>query len=496
MGGRTRGSFAAAIAVVQLLGAAAMAASPSIRLRTCLGEPATHVGTPGDDHIVGTSGRDVIVGGGGEDFIRGGDGRDRICGGSGIDTLDGRYGDDVVNGGLDEDRILGGPGDDLLLGGPGLDHMDGDAGNDTLVGGPEGDLMFGGDGRSDDDFLFGGGGNDSIDGGIGGRDEIYGGPDDDFLRNGLVSYEFSPERVVVDLATTADRQSIGEGSDRITDPEGIVGSAFDDWIFDDDGSRSLDGLGGNDVIRAGGGDDRVDGGPGSDELDGGPGSDAVSFEESPAGVTASLLDGRATGAGDDTLAGFENVEGSFFDDHITGDDGPNELEGSFGVNTVLALGGDDRVRGAQHGNAGDGRDHCSDPSIEGCESFGPIDSPYPYPSLDRPRHLEDVHRLGTIGGGIGGGLGQPDEDGIVVFIRRTTPGGCSWWDGDRRRFVRGGCGTPLWSFIRGDAEEWSLHVDAQLAPGRYLLRVDWPDGERDWACGGLYAPMCVELDVR
>ena len=48
---------------------------------TCFGEPATIVGTSGDDNLTGTANNDVIVGLAGDDFIDGLDGDDKLCGG-------------------------------------------------------------------------------------------------------------------------------------------------------------------------------------------------------------------------------------------------------------------------------------------------------------------------------------------------------------------------------------------------------------------------------
>jgi hypothetical protein len=72
---------------------------------TCLGKPATKVGTGAANTINGGSGADVIVGLGGND------------------TIDGRGGKDI---------ICGGAGNDRLTGGPALDRLDGGDGSDTL----------------------------------------------------------------------------------------------------------------------------------------------------------------------------------------------------------------------------------------------------------------------------------------------------------------------------------------------------------------------------
>ena len=161
---------------------------------TCFGEPATVVGTPGDDELQG----DVVVGLAGVDDLGG----RLVCGGK-----DG----DLFLSGL---RVNGGPGDDqeiqlhssgdLAIGGPGNDRFeDRNRGGQPLQvwrGGPGGDRFTGGGGDKDvfyggagDDatgagepnwpavlIQYGGEGNDYLGGGVG-KDKIYGGPGDDSL---------------------------------------------------------------------------------------------------------------------------------------------------------------------------------------------------------------------------------------------------------------------------------------------------------------------------
>lgn len=137
---------------------------------TCFGQPATLIGTNGDDRLEGTSGNDVIVGLRGNDYIIGGGGDDLICGDSGRDLLDGGPGRDQVDGGVDDDMLYGSGGDDLLLGGSGNDRMNGGddqdaahggSGIDQISGGNGNDLLTGGD---DDDRVSGGSGDDRING--------------------------------------------------------------------------------------------------------------------------------------------------------------------------------------------------------------------------------------------------------------------------------------------------------------------------------------------
>ena len=115
----------------------------------------------------------------------------------------------------------------------------------------------------------------------------------------------------------------------------LVGTADDD---------ALNGLEGNDTLRAGAGYDNLDGGLGDDLLDGGADSDWVFYTQAPGPVTVNLGTGRASGAfGNDSLIGIENVDGSGFDDVLTGDAGNNTLNGRAGNDTLVGGAGVDTV---------------------------------------------------------------------------------------------------------------------------------------------------------
>ena len=125
-----------------------------------------------------------------------------------------------------------------------------------------------------------------------------------------------------------DRICGGNGDDRI-----VAGGGRFDVLFGESGDDELLGGGGFDVLQGGLGDDSIDGGPGS--------LDVVSFFASPVGVTADLTAGTASGEGSDVLEAVEQVEGSAFDDTLTGDGD---------ANTFYPGGGDDVLDG------GDGLD--------------------------------------------------------------------------------------------------------------------------------------------
>jgi Ca2+-binding RTX toxin-like protein len=86
----------------------------------CDGQPATIVGTPGDDNIVGTEGRDVIALLGGDHRIQGLGGDDLICGDEGFDRVAGNEGNDLTFGDDGIDVMLGFTSDDSTEGGAGV----------------------------------------------------------------------------------------------------------------------------------------------------------------------------------------------------------------------------------------------------------------------------------------------------------------------------------------------------------------------------------------
>ena len=197
-------------AVVLLLAASSLTAAPALAATArCMGEPATIVGTSGDDTLIGSRGRDVIVSKGGADEIGGRGGPDLICAGGGDDFVSGDGGGDLLAGGIGSDILSGAGGSDLLEGGSGVDIMAGGNGNDRYSGG------------------------DDLD---------------------LATFLASPSPVVVDLGWgSAD----GEGSDELTGVEAVHGSDFDDTLYGDDSMNAFFGGPGSDTLDGGGSDDFV-----------------------------------------------------------------------------------------------------------------------------------------------------------------------------------------------------------------------------------------------
>jgi Ca2+-binding RTX toxin-like protein len=210
---------------------------------TCFGQPATSVGTPGDDTLTGTPGADVIVGLGGDDVIKGLAGDDLLCGGAGADTLIGGLGDDQLSGGADK-LVLGIVGDD-----PGVRTLFGD----TLEPGPGDDVLSPGYERGYHGSLV--------------------------WRGDVISFAGSSHGVQVDLTSGT---VTGQGHDRLVHPHRferieVIGSPQADVIQGSPWPDWVDAGAGNDVVNTRDGKDNMVESPGSgnDVYDGGRGSDQI-----------------------------------------------------------------------------------------------------------------------------------------------------------------------------------------------------------------------------
>lgn len=170
-----------------------------------------------------------------------------------------------------------------------------------------------------------------------------------------------------------------------TDP--VVGTPGDDVIVGTEQHDIIDGAGGNDTVCGFAGRDEIAGGPGNDRLFGGlderyspdddyfgdtitpgPGDDyvdlghdpesqdlfdldigywdQVSYEGAAGPVVVDLAAGTATGEGTDTIAPITyggGVEGSAYDDRLTGHDGPDWITAGGGNDVITGEDGDDLV---------------------------------------------------------------------------------------------------------------------------------------------------------
>ena len=141
----------------------------------------------------------------------------------------------------------------------------------------------------------------------------------------------------------------------------FFGTSNNDVIGNDGlGSKTINALGGNDivagspandVVRGGDGDDIMIGEGGADLLNGGGGVDTVDYgsETGFSGVAVNISGGSVTdtrGARDQFIS-VENVIGTRLDDTLFGDGAANRLEGGDGDDSINAKGGDDVVLGGE-----------------------------------------------------------------------------------------------------------------------------------------------------
>ena len=284
------------------------------------------IGTNNADRIDGDNRDNTIFGLAGDDFIDGGLGDDRMYGGLGNDTF-------VVNSFNDLVKEFSDQGVDTVNSfirytlGDNLENLT-LIGNSALVGtGNSLDNIITGNGTSN--TLAGLAGNDTLKG-LAGADTLIGGVGADTLIGGAgddtAAYTTSPQGVTINLVTGQGFGGDATG-DTLQSIENIEGSEFDDTFI-----ANVD----------------------SNELDGRSGTDTVSYVNSTAGVNVNLFTEQGFGgfASGDILINIENIQGSDFDDTLTGDGkinvlngrgGNDLLEGGAGKDTLIGGAGFDTV---------------------------------------------------------------------------------------------------------------------------------------------------------
>src|SRR5262245_56665977 len=241
--------------------------------------------------------------------------------------------------------------------------------NDTLSGGDGNDLLGGGEG---DDLLTGGAGSDSFvyarfgeqydkvtdfQQGLDVIDVAAANIDSFATVQKLLSNDAQGNAVITTVfdGLTSTMTVTGISAERLTAADFVfagddsyppVGTDNADDLFGGGGSNSLLGKAGDDRLFGEQGRDTLEGGAGADLLDGGEGIDEVDYRTAQAGVDASLASGGTAGdAAGDRYVSIENMVGSEFDDVLEGDDQANTILALSGNNVVRGLGGDDHLFG-------------------------------------------------------------------------------------------------------------------------------------------------------
>ena len=284
------------------------------------------LGSPGDDSIDLDGATREVFPHLARVHVNGGDGNDVIIGSDGHDMLAGGNGDDYLNGKRGDDRLVGGPGNDTLAGGAGADALSGGLGDDVLNGHAGIDILVE---EGNNDFVLNhrslrGLGEDRL--GHVEQARLAGG--DDGNRIDASAFEGS-----VTIS--------GGGGDDV-----LVGGSGDDLLDGGPGHDRLNGRGGDDVLNGhddddrvigGGGDDRLSGGRGDDHLKGQGGSDLLS---EVGDIDFELTDDRLDGHGRDRLSGIERAR-------LEGGAGDNSIDARkfSGATTLLGAAGNDLLRG-------------------------------------------------------------------------------------------------------------------------------------------------------
>lgn len=306
------------------------------------------------DQLIGDAGANILSGNSGDDILEGLGGADQLVGGSGLDTASYEHGTVGVQASLTTSFTVNAPAGAFNTN---------DAANDTyssienITGTSFADSLIG---DANDNVLNGSGGDDTLEG-MSGADTLVGGSGID-----TASYYHATSAVVATLtasfavgsAVTMQGHATGDVFSSI---ENLTGSNFNDTLIGDSGVN---------VLQGGAGDDVLEGMGSGDVLDGGTGINTASYEHSPSvgglGVTVSLT-APLTNTGDalgDTFINIQNIQGSGFDDTLTGDGNNNTLWGGDGNDALSGLGGTDTLWG------GNGNDTLTDDGIGAARLYG------------------------------------------------------------------------------------------------------------------------------
>ncbi|WP_298290486.1 peroxidase family protein [Novosphingobium sp.] len=303
---------------------------------------------------IGNSLANTLTGNSANNVLNGGAGNDRLIGGLGIDTA--VFSSNAASYSVTVDTanasvvVTGIDGVDTLVGMEQLQFADQlmsspvilTAGNDTYSGTANGDIIFG---LAGSDTINGLGGNDMIDGGDGantlnggdGDDTLVSGAGNDIITGGAgvdtISYAGAATAVTVNLSTTGQQNTGGNGRDTITAVENVTGSALNDTLTGNGSANRLSGGAGNDALNGGAGNDTLVGGLGNDTLTGGAGQDFIVFDTAPGATNR------------DTISGFVTVDDTIhLDDAVFAAVGSvgNLSAGAFAMGTAAAQ-ADDRI---------------------------------------------------------------------------------------------------------------------------------------------------------
>jgi hypothetical protein len=306
----------------------------------------------GSDPTVGY----ILFGNTGDDIIRG-------TGATHTTSMLMRGGDnnDTIQGTLSADVIEGGNGNDTLFGDNGNDTIRGEAGNDSL------------EGETGDDSLDGGSGNDTFffNGTALGTDLVHDLPGNVDIDTLDFSGFTAAGGITLNLATvgvqTVNAGDLDLNLTNNTSIENVIGTTNSDSITGNACNNNLVGGNGDDTLIGAVGNDTLNGGAGSDfypytgtllgtdnivEPGGCVDFDKLDFSAFPTAVNInlSLTGTQVVSAGNlsiilSTADGIENLDGSAFNDTLTGNACPNVIQGLNGNDSIQGLAEADNLSG-------------------------------------------------------------------------------------------------------------------------------------------------------
>ncbi len=284
---------------------------------------------------------------------------------------------------LDTENAVGGSGNDRLVadfvnnradneftGGGGNDLLDAGGGNDTFH---EGSAMSGADdmdGGTGGDICDYAARSNSVNVSLDGVDNDGEAGEGDNC-GGVVALNLVTTTITAAVNASVDGEGNPQSRQNVENANGgsgadqLVGGEAGNVLNGNGGNDALTGGGSTDTLNGGDGDDLLSGGTGNDALNGGAGVNTADYSGAGAGgvgVSVNLTTGAASGEGNDTLSGIQNVNGSSFDDSLRGEAGSNLLNGNDGDDAIQAAAGNDVVNGGagkDQMSAGAGNDNVS-----------------------------------------------------------------------------------------------------------------------------------------
>lgn len=393
--------------------------------------------------VAGTSFRDQLLGGIGNDTLIGKAGDDTLSGGKGNDIL---FGDDTTSGGLGPAPSAG---NDTYL----WSKLDGnDTIKDLYTSTNQIDTLNMSSVQSSDVYLSRSAGTTDLVVRVaslaapGGYEYItviqqYSSTNvgDGIERIILADATWTLNDLLARVESWAPAQGAGNDS--------LVGTSYQDNLFTGAG---------NDSVYGGNGDDRLEGGAGSDLLFGGNGIDLARYSTSTHGVSIDLGLTTQAGAGDengDVFTGIEGVEGSAFNDTLTGSSSANILYGMAGDDLIRSLNGYDSV----FGGAGDDSIFASGiggslidggtgiDAVSYADATGAVGADLMLPVLGWGGALSDTFH------GVENLIGSAFDDVLAGVDRTTTdPGRNMLWGGDGNDLMFGRSGDDTLYGGNGD----------------------------------------------